>query len=61
MSRSSSAMGISGRIAALFLQAQITPLLALLAFLLGLEVGGQLHQDVACLLQLLVGVALALA
>ncbi|GAD22109.1 efflux RND transporter permease subunit [Acidovorax sp. MR-S7] len=35
MSRSSSAMGISGRIAALFLQAQITPLLALLAFLLG--------------------------
>ena len=28
-------MGISGRIAALFLHAQITPLLALVAFLLG--------------------------
>ena len=33
----------------------------LLAFLLCLEVGGQLHQGVARLLQLLVGVALALA
>ncbi len=35
MSATSPKMGISGRIAALFLQAQITPLLALLAFLLG--------------------------
>ncbi len=35
MSDTSPKMGISGRIAALFLQAQITPLLALLAFLLG--------------------------
>ena len=35
MSTTAKKMGISGRIAALFLQAQITPLLALLAFLLG--------------------------
>ena len=35
MNTTTQKMGISGRIAALFLQAQITPLLALLAFLLG--------------------------
>ena len=35
MNTTAKKMGISGRIAALFLQAQITPLLALLAFLLG--------------------------
>ena len=35
MNTTTKKMGISGRIAALFLQAQITPLLALLAFLLG--------------------------
>ncbi len=35
MAQSSTPLGLSGRIAALFLQAQITPLLALLAFLLG--------------------------
>jgi hypothetical protein len=35
MQADSSKMGISGRIAALFQSAQITPLLALVAFLLG--------------------------
>ena len=43
------------------LEAELFGLQRLLALLLGLEVGGQLHQGVARFLQLLVGVALALA